>query len=63
MQTILKFNDTKLAKTYINFFVNNKMKINNDYFAGSGLKHLDKNSFSKLKQFLCNYLDNGGKFI
>lgn len=42
---VIKFKNPLLARTYINFLQNNTEKISHDLFAGSGLKHLDKNAF------------------
>ena len=42
---VIKFKTPLLARTYINFLQNNTEKISHDLFAGSGLKHLDKNAF------------------
>ena len=42
---VIKFKNPLLARTYINFLQNNTEKISHDIFAGSGLKHLDKNAF------------------
>ncbi|MDY5669632.1 MAG: restriction endonuclease subunit S [Bacilli bacterium] len=42
---VIKFKNPFLARTYINFLQNNTEKISHDIFAGSGLKHLDKNAF------------------
>ena len=42
---VIKFKNPFLARTYINFLQNNTEKISHNIFAGSGLKHLDKNAF------------------
>ena len=42
---VIKFKNPLLARRYINFLQNNTEKISHDIFAGSGLKHLDKNAF------------------
>ena len=42
---VIKFKQRELAKFYIDYFVNNRVFINQNYFAGSGLKHLNKKAF------------------